>query len=934
MSSMGIQRKKLIEVALPLEAINEEASKRKRKSPAGYPTTLHKWWAQRPLAACRAVLFASIIDDPSSQPEKFPTEEAQEGERQRLFRIIEELVKWENSTNETVLGAARAEIMKAANGNPPPVLDPFCGGGSIPLEAQRLGLEAHGSDLNPVAVLLTKALIEIPPKFAGRPPVNPEARRKLDHSGGWNGAQGLAEDIRYYGKWMRDEAVLRIGHLYPRAKLPNGKDTAVIAWLWTRTVKCPNPACGAMMPLVRSFALSTNKGKEAWIEPVIDTQEKNISFEVKTVKGSVPEPTVNRRGARCLVCATNVPFEHVRSEGRDGRISTQLMAIVVESERGRGYLAPDREHELIASQAEPKSVPETDLPEQALGFRVQAYGMTKHRNLFTPRQLVLLSTLSDLVGEARKKVLNDARIAGMADGAILDGGGADGDAYANAIAVYLAFANSRAADYNSAIATWRAKDNAMRASFSSQAIAMVWDFAEGNPFASSSAGFLECCNIVARSVEILPANPEGDVFQRDARSSVENLNNSVFCTDPPYYDNIGYADLSDFFYIWLRRSLNSTYPDLFSTLLVPKSQELVATPHRFNGNREEAKKFFEQGFESAFKKMREVQNPDFPLTVFYAFKQSEDEGDTDSNDAVVASTGWETLLEGLMRAGFAITGTWPMRTEGDNQQVGVGTNALASSIVLVCRPRSENAPLATRREFLNALKRELPDALKKLQHGNIAPVDLAQAAIGPGMAVFSRYSKVVESDGSPMRVRTALQIINQTLDEVLAEQESEYDAETRWAVAWFEQFGMSEGAYGTAETLSKAKNTSVSGMDEAGVTTSRAGKVRLLRRDELPDDWDPTTDRRITTWEVTQHLIRALDTGGEQAAAALLAQVGGMGDVARDLAYRLYTTSERKGWTQEALAYNSLVVAWPEIARLAAERASGSVASQQEMLGF
>jgi len=909
-------RKKLIEVALPLEAINRESA-REKSIRHGHPSTLHLWWARRPLAACRAVIFASIVDDPSSDPKKFPTEEAQDAERQRLFRVIEELVKWDNSNNEQVLSAARAEIMKATNGNPPPVLDPFCGGGSIPLEAQRLGLEAHASDLNPVAVLITKALVEIPPKFAGRPPVNSEAQRNLAHSGAWRGVHGLAEDVRYYGKWMRDEAERRIGHIYPRVKVPDGREATVIAWLWARTVKCPNPACGAMMPLMRSFVLSTKKGKEAWVHADVDPRTKVIRFEIRLGKGSPLEGTVNRRGAHCMVCETSVPFAHVRAEAQGGNMKAQLLAIVAEGERNRLYVSPNNEHERAAAAAEPPSVPDTDLPDQALGFRVQRYGMTKHRDLFTARQLLVLTTLSDLVGEARNHIFRDARSTGMEDdGVLLDDGGSGATAYADGVATYLAFAVDKAIDRNTTLCTWETGMDRMRGTFGRQALPMVWDFAETNPFAGAAGDLGGTVESLCEVLDALRSSKQSIVEQLDATASVNFGGHPMVCTDPPYYDNIGYADLSDFFYIWLRRSLNRLYPSLFSTLLVPKAEELVATPFRFGGSRERAQRFFEEGLGKAFEHMREQQSIDFPLSVFYAFKQAESEDDAEESFAT-ASTGWETMLEGLIRSGFMVTGTWPMRTELAKRSVGLGTNALASSIVLVCRPRAQAAPLATRREFLNALKRELPDALKNLQHGNIAPVDFAQAAIGPGMAVFSRYSKVVESDGSTMRVRTALQLINQALDEVLAEQESEYDGETRWAVAWFEQFGMNEGVYGTAETLSKAKNTSVSGMDEAGVTTSRAGKVRLLRRDELPSDWDPATDSRLTVWEVTQHLIRSLESGGEASSANLFKKVGGLAEIARDLAYRLYTTSERKGWTQEAIAYNSLVVAWPEIKRLA-----------------
>jgi putative DNA methylase len=901
-------RKKLIEVALPLEAINRESA-REKSIRHGHPSTLHLWWARRPLAACRAVLFASIIDDPSSRPDLFPTEEEQEAERQRLFGLIEELVKWENSDNERVLTAARAEILKATNGNPPPVLDPFCGGGSIPLEAQRLGLEARASDLNPVAVLITKALIEIPPKFAGRPPVNPESREKLGYDSTWNGAQGLAEDVRYYGKWMRDQAFERIGHLYPKAKLRDGSESTVIAWLWTRTVTCPNPACGGRMPLARSFALSTKQGKEAFAEPVVDREAKTVRFEVRQGTGA-PPGTVNRRGATCVLCGAGVPLDHVRAEGKAGRIGTQLMAIVTDAGRGRTYVGPDPEHEEIAASAAPTWAPDSDLPEAALGFRVQGYGITKHRDLFTPRQLVALTTFSDLVQEARIRVADDT----------------DNEQYADAVATYLALGTSRLADNSSSLVVWSQGRDQLVHTFGRQTLSMVWDFAEGNAFSNSAGDLGVAIKSIARSLESLPAaGPAGISKQLDAMSAVNGVASALVSTDPPYYDNIGYAHLADFFYVWLRRSLNHIYPDLFSTLLTPKSQELIADPHRSGGKRQ-AEAFFEQGSAEAFQQMRQIEHPGFPSTVFYAFKQTE----SDRDGGAVASTGWETMLEGLLRAGHSITGTWPMRTERSSRLRDLGSNALASSIVLVCRPRAVEAVLATRRDFIAALKAELPDALRKLQHGNIAPVDLAQAAIGPGIAIFSRYAKVIEADGSAMTVRTALGLINQALDEILAEQEGDFDSDTRFAIAWFEQHGMSEGPFGEADVLARAKDSAVGGLEDAGVLLAKAGKVRLLSRDELEPDWDPTIDRRLTVWEVAQHLTKQLADGGEDAAADLLQQVGGLGEVARELAYRLYTICERKGWAPEALGYNALVVSWPEIARLAAEQATGSA---QQSLG-
>jgi len=913
-------RKKLIEVALPLDVINKESA-REKSIRHGHPSTLHLWWARRPLAACRAVLFAQLVDDPSAHPDKFPTEEDQKRERDRLFKIIEDMVRWENINNERVMGQAREEIMRSTDGNPPPVLDPFCGGGSIPLEAQRLGLKAYGSDLNPVAVLITKALIEIPPKFAAMPPVNPKGQTSTH----WQGAKGLAEDVQYYGKWMRDEAEKRIGHLYPKVRLPKeqGGEATVIAWLWARTVKCPNPACGAEMPLVRSFWLSKKRGKQAWVEPVVEGNQ--YRFEVRAGEGQPRGGTVERRGATCLCCGTPVPFAHVRSEGKAGRMGQRLMAVVAEGARGRVYVEPDEGHITIAGSAKPEWKPDAVLPHNPRDFKTPNYGMKTFADLFTPRQLVALTTFSDLVMAARERVLEDAIRAGMPDdGKGINDGGTGATAYADGVATYLAFAVDRGSDAWSSLATWRQGVEATRGTFARQALAMVWDFAEANPFSNACGNWLDACiQWITNVLLYVPADINCSTRQMDATAIVEAVENHIISTDPPYYDNIGYADLSDFFYVWLRRSLGKVYPDLFSTMLVPKAEELVATPYRFGGNRNKAKAFFETGLRSSFEKMREAAHCDYPLAVYYAFKQAE--SDTKLKDGngkhALASTGWETMLEGLLQTGFQITGTWPMRTERSARSVSLGTNALASSIVLACRPRPEDAPMTTRRDFINALKHELPPALKTLQEGNIAPVDLAQSAIGPGMAIFSRYGKVLEADGTAMRVRAALALINQVLDEYLAEREGEYDAETRWALAWFEQYGMGEGAYGVAEILSKAKNTAVGALERSGMVISKGGKVRLLRSDELPDSWDPASEKRLTVWEVTQHLIRALvDKGSEQAASELLSKVGGLGDTAKELAYRLYTICDRKKWATEAIVYNALVVAWPELLKLAGQK--------------
>lgn len=720
-------KKKLIEVALPLEAINKESA-REKSIRHGHPSTLHLWWARRPLAACRAVLFASLVDDPGSRPDLFPTEEEQNVERQRLFDLLSELVKWENSNNEGLLKQAREAIWRSAGPEgPPPVYDPFCGGGSIPLEAQRLGLEAHGSDLNPVAVLITKALIEIPPQFAGQPPLNPEWKTKPTKPGMWKGAAGLAEDVRYYGNWMRDRARERIGHLYPPVKLADGSEATVIAWLWARTVRCPNPACGATMPLVSSFVLSTKRGKETWVEPIIEPDTKRISFRIGSGGGKAPDPPKVGRGAkfRCLCCGEVAGDGYTKSQGQAGLMGTRLMAMVAEGVRGRIYVEPTLEHESIAEAAVPAWCPVQDLPCNPRWFAPPAFGMRRHRDLFTNRQLVALTTFADLNTEAKGQ-------------AVLDGLPPD---RADAIATYLAFALSKMADRGSTICTWFTERDSTRNTFARQAIPMTWDFADLNVLLGGTGSFQGAVDWTAESLGAIATQTAGNVFQRDAADHSPVMQ-PVYSTDPPYYDNIGYADLSDFFYVWLRESLRSIYPELFETILVPKDAELVATPYRFGGDKQLAQRHFEDGFAKAFAAMRTTQHLEYPLTVFYAFKQSEsDHAEGSENESATASTGWETMIEGLLRAGFSVNGTWPMRSELTNRMLAKGTNALASSIVLVCRPRPEFAPITVRKDFLASLKRELPPALRALQQGNIAPVDLAQAAIGPGMAVFSRYSK-------------------------------------------------------------------------------------------------------------------------------------------------------------------------------------------------
>ena len=940
-------RKKLIEVALPLEAINKAAA-REKSIRHGHPSTLHLWWARRPLAAARAVIFAQMVDDPSSLPELFPTEEAQQKERERLFRIIEKLVQWENTTNDAVLEEAREEIRKSwrrtcedNKDHPrakelfdpdklPAFHDPFAGGGALPLEAQRLGLEAYASDLNPVAVLINKAMIEIPPRFAGLPPVNPKARadQRL-FSREWKGAQGLAEDVRYYGEWMRNEAEKRIGHLYPKVRItaemaeerPDlkpyvGQELTVIAWIWARTVKSPNPAFAHVdVPLASTFMLSTKAGKEAYVEPVVEGNGYRFTVKVGKPKDQerAKRGTKLARGANfeCLMSGTPMEGDYIKAEGKAGRMGARLMAIVAEGRQGRVYLAPTPEHEEITRNANPEWEPEQPLPDDPRNFWTVQYGLTTYGDLFTPRQLVALTTFSDLVGEAMAQVRRDAVAADLPDDPTpLRDGGAGATAYAEAVRVYLALGIGRSANYWSSLTPWGG--DFIVQTFGRQAIPMVWDHAEANPLSASTGNWTGALEWIEKvMVNAFPASHGGVAAQGDAQTQVISRDR-VIATDPPYYDNIGYADLSDFFYVWLRRSLRGVLPDLFATVAVPKAEELVATPYR-HGSKEKAETFFLDGMTQALRRLAEQAHAAFPITIFYAFKQSETESDKGT-----ASTGWETFLDAVIRSGLAVTGTWPMRTERD-QGLKTGTNVLASSIVLVCRKRPDNAPTATRREFISTLKADLPVALRHLQEGNIAPVDLAQAAIGPGMAIYTRYGKVLDAEGNPVGVRDALMLINQVLDETLAEQEGDFDADTRFAIAWFEQYGFAEGDYGTAETLSKAKNTSLAGLEKDGILRMGRGKVQLLRPEELSADWDPATDQRFTYWEAVHHLIRLLGSGGEPAAAELVARLGSRAETARELAYRLYNICDRKKRAAEALQYNALVQSFPEITRLARE---------------
>lgn len=937
-------------MALPLDAINAAAAKEKSIR-HGHPSTLHLWWARRPLAAARAVIFAQLVNDPGYQQGggfkygKNKKEAAEE--RARLFKIIEDLVKWENTTNETVLERARAEIRRswrevcelnkdhpdaATLFNPdkmPGLHDPFAGGGTIPLEAQRLGLEAYASDLNPVAVLINKAMIEIPPKFAGRPPVGPKPEGakggELGLEREWPGATGLAEDVRRYGAWIREEAFKRIGHLYPKVMItaemarerPDlkslvGQELTVIAWLWARTVNSPNPAFSHVdVPLVSSFVLSNKEGKEAYVEPVVEGDK--YRFEVRM--GKPPKEAEGGTKARgkganftCIVSETTIGADYIKSKAQAGLLGSKLMAIVVDGSQNRIYLNPSYEAEATAKSASPSWKPDVEFFPNALGFRVGNYGMKKWSELFTARQALALSTLSDLVRNVGERICRDAISANLADDGIgLEVGGTGAKAYSEVIQFYLGLVVSKLADCQTMLCRWKPTMDQSIATFGRQALPMVWDYSEVNTFGEMAGDFKTTAKNMMRVLDgFTRISKTGCAIQSDAQRQIISTNKFI-STDPPYYDNIGYADLSDFFYVWLRPTLQSVFPRLLSTIAVPKGEELVATPFR-HGGREKAETFFLEGMTKAMNGLAEQAHPAAPITIYYAFKQSETEGEEGT-----FSTGWETFLQAVHQAGMQLAGTWPMRTELGNRMRGTESNALASSIVLVCRKRPVDAPTTSRREFLRELNQVLPEALDEMTKGigsersPVAPVDLSQAIIGPGMAVFSKYSAVLEADGSSMSVRTALRLINRFLAE------DDFDPDTRFCLQWFEQFGWGHGRYGDADVLARAKATSVNGMVEAGVLESGSGEVRLLKWAEYPTEWDPRADKRLPIWECLHHLIRGLRQDGESGAGRLLAGMQKQAEATRQLAYRLYTLCERQGWAEDARAYNELITSWGAI---------------------
>ncbi len=898
--------KKLIEVALPLIDINEGGFEEK-KLPHGLVANMHNWWARRPQAVTRAILFAQLVNDPSTDPLRFPSEDAVESERLRLFKIVSELAK-PSGPSEEVLAEAKRLIREHA-GEDLMILDPFAGGGSIPIEAQRLGLRVGASDLNPIPVLINRVVLDLMGAAIDKPPVHPAELMLADVRAG-HGLKGLAEDLRWYGNRLRELARKQIGNLYPPIVDQEGRSYPVAAWIWARTIQCPNPACGTETPLVRSFILSKKRGRETWVDPVADGPGSTVVYVVRD--GAIPRitGTVGRGGAKCVACGSAIPLNRLREDARKGLMSCRLMAVAGVGDRRRHYFQASVEH-IEASQVAPHDPFGTELAPNKRNITCRTYGLTTHASLFTPRQMKTLQTLADLLPEIEREILHDS----------------NGDAeYSKLLLVLLGMSISKLANRQNSLVPWDSVSERPKDLFARQAIPMVWDFAEGDVLGESSCSLISVVVALARSID-------SPLMEHSRLQSVEIIQanaatrqypmNVVVCTDPPYFDNISYADLADFFYVWLRYALRSVDEELFGAVLTPKSEELVAMPHRFGGDQGKADLHFESGFREVFSRIRESHNRDIPLAIYYAYKQEDAEVDGDNDSSGAGATGWEKMLQGVVDSGLQITATWPLRTERGARMLSHGTNALASSVVLTCRVRHDDAVVTDRQGFVRHLRKELAEKLVELQSGGVQPVDMAQASIGPGMAVFTSYSKVLEGGDQPMSVGAALQIINQVLDELQSEQESEFDADTRWAVTWFAQNGMNDGEFGDAQNIATARGTAVNALERSGIIEARAGRVRLLNRSEYQDDWDPTTDKRLTVWEVCQHLIRRVEgDGGLMAAAALLRQVGGLGDAARDLAYRLYEIANRNGWSEEARAYNNLAAEWPDLVALAAQAQS------------
>ncbi len=910
-------KKKLIEVALPLAKINDESA-REKAIRHGHPTTLHLWWARRPLSSARAIIWASLVDDPSSNPEKFESVEAQDQERKRLFGILEKLVPWEAGSNPQIIEEARREIINSCGGVIPTIIDPFGGGGTIALEAGRLGVPAVTGDLNPVAVLIQRAMFDILGRFINRRPISNQARSQSLMTDHFN---GLAEDVEQYGKILCDRVKQRVGHLY-QGKSNLSFEELPIAWLWVRTLPSPDPSSTARVPLAGSWQVKNRKGKETvWVKAEIDASSNSTRYSIRQ-GGESDAGTLNRAKGVCLATGTLISNDYIRDQGAKGELGYEVYCRIHDGTRSREYRAPEEEDTALGTvDLQPAWVPEGLMSTHPQYMGCPRYGIDEWKKLFLPRQLMTISAFVEELVDIQEQIKNDALEVGMEEGAPLRNGGDGAVAYSEAVTTYLAFALDRCVDRWNTLSAWDSTTEKTAHLFRMHAFQMTWTFSEVNPFARTAGGWVGQVELIAKVIRNLP-NVKVKTSQIDALSNIRSSGTTVLCTDPPYYDNVPYSDLSDFFYVFLRKTLGKIWPDETATISTPKMQELVADQVR-HGSKDSAKKFFEKGLGDVLRVAKENAHPDFPATIYYAFKS------TDESETGTSSTGWSTFLQGLIDGGWTVIRTWPVRTEMTN---GLKTlkNMLASSVVLVCRPRQSSAVLGTRADFISILRNELPAAIALLQQENIAAVDLAQSAIGPGISIFSQFARVIEADGSTMNVSVALSLINEVLNEVLSGVESEFDRETRFALTWYEQYGLAVGPYGEADSLSRAKDTSVEKVVRSGIGVSQAAKFNLLGIDGTESKWDPRADKTLTVWEATHNLIARLGDS-EIHAANLYSLLGpGFADQAKQLAYLLYSVAVGKSRDKDAFNYNMLVTAWPEIEKLA--RQTSSIDSTTETL--
>lgn len=915
-------KKKLIEVAMPLDAINE-ISGHERYIHHGHPNTLHLYWARRPLSACKAVLFGQLIDDPSSHPDKFPTLDDQKKERSRLFEMMIQLIQWKNRNNKAIFTQALNEIKASNGGKIPTIYDPFSGGGSIPLEALRMGLVSKGSDLNPIAVMIGKSMLEVPNKFVGKHGVSNELSSDLS---------GLADDIRFFGEKIKQNVLKKMDKNYPKHEVKNNSGTnsyTVCAYIWARTVPSPDPVFSHVdVPLASTFLLNSKTNKEVILVPIIDKEKGKISYSLKSNCSNdellnAKKGTKAARGAEffCILSNSAISNEYIRNQAEIGNLRNSLLAIIVESKNGKQYMLPNSEEIAAANCKRLEPLHNNKLPQkQYIG--PHRYGFKDFSDLYINRQNnVIIEFTNEIKNIEREIVLKAKKIGFKEDNITLHEGGTGAQAYAEAIILYITFALSKGLDYWSSTCIWHNKNQQISHTFGRQAIPMTWDFVEANPFSNSSGNWMGFIDWVANAVENLPLNGSGEITLQDAKE-VDYNENTIISTDPPYYDNIPYADISDYFYSWIYPIIKNIFPKIFNSLATPKTDELVADIIR-HGSKDDAASFFLQGMTKAIKQMSLKSSSEVPTTIYYAFKQTEIEKEG------VSSQGWSTFIEAIISAGYSVVGTWPIRTEMASRLRGSKSNALANSVVIVCRKKNNLLGTITRAEFIRQLKTELPKAISDLKAVNISPADIPQSSIGPGIGIFSRYQAVLENDDSHMSVKTALQLINREL----GDEEGEYDSETSFSITWFEQNGFNVGDFGSANNIANAKGISVNTLVHSGVAQSSGGKFSLLDRESLEDDWNPTTDKNLTIWECCQYLIKTIENKGEFETAKLMKQMGsGRAESAKELAYTLYdiAANKRKD-ANEATAYNGLIASWSDLTAQSANITEGELRGDAQM---